>query len=56
MFPPCPLSWWLPSFFDLLFTTVSRTLLTLGEDEKRLGGTLGVTAVLHTWTRELKST
>ena len=41
-------------FFDLLFATVARTLLTLGEDEKRLGGTLGVTAVLHTWTRELK--
>jgi len=41
-------------FFDLLFTTVAQTLLTLGADEKRLGGMLGVTAVLHTWTRELK--
>jgi hypothetical protein len=41
-------------FFDLLFTTVARTLLTLGEDEERLGATLGITAVLHTWTRDLK--
>jgi hypothetical protein len=39
--------------FDLLFTTASRTLLDLGHDEKRLGATLGLTAVLHTWTREL---
>lgn len=41
-------------FFDMLFATVGRTLLTLGEDPKRLGATLGVTAVLHTWTRDLK--
>ena len=31
----------------------SGTLLELGRDEQHLGGLLGVTAVLHTWTREL---
>ena len=40
--------------FDLLFETASRTLLMLGHDEERLGGLLGVTAVLHTWTRDLR--
>jgi len=39
--------------FDLLFASASRTLLDLGDDPQRLGGRLGVTAVLHTWTREL---
>jgi hypothetical protein len=39
--------------FDLLFATSARTLLDLGEDPKRLGGQLGITSVLHTWTREL---
>jgi hypothetical protein len=37
--------------YDVLFAAASETLLTLGRD--RLGGTLGVTMVLHTWTREL---
>jgi len=40
-------------FFDLLFEAASRTLLELGRDRKRLGALLGVTAVLHTWTRAL---
>jgi hypothetical protein len=39
--------------FDLLFETVSQTLLTLGADEKHLGATIGITTVLHTWTRDL---
>jgi hypothetical protein len=39
--------------FDLLFASASRTLLDLGDDPKRLGARLGITAVLHTWTREL---
>jgi hypothetical protein len=39
--------------FDLLFQAASATLLELGRDEDRLGATLGITAVLHTWTREL---
>jgi putative transposase/transposase-like zinc-binding protein len=37
--------------FELLFETASQTLLTLAQD--RLGATLGLTAVLHTWTRDL---
>jgi hypothetical protein len=40
--------------FDLLFSAASRTLLELGRDEQRLGAQLGVTAVLHTWTRDLR--
>ena len=39
--------------FDLLFQTASRTLLDLGRDTNRLGALLGITAVLHTWTRSL---
>jgi predicted RNA-binding Zn-ribbon protein involved in translation (DUF1610 family) len=39
--------------YDLLFATASETLLDLGRDEKWLGAELGITAVLHTWTREL---
>jgi hypothetical protein len=37
----------------MLFASASQTLLTLARDPKRLGGELGVTMVLHTWTREL---
>lgn len=39
--------------YDLLFASTSRTLLELGRDEKWLGGDIGLTAVLHTWTRTL---
>lgn len=39
--------------FNLLFEAASRTLLELGDDPRRLGGRLGLTAVLHTWTRKL---
>lgn len=38
--------------YDLLFETASATLLDVGRGDK-LGGLLGITAVLHTWTREL---
>lgn len=38
--------------YDLLFRAVSQTLLTLGKD--RLGALLGITAVLHTWTRDMQ--
>ena len=38
--------------FDI-FASASQTLLALGRDPKRLGGELGITMVLHTWTREL---
>jgi Putative transposase/Transposase zinc-binding domain len=40
--------------FDILFAAGSQTLLALGRDEKRLGALLGLTAVLHTWTRDLR--
>jgi hypothetical protein len=39
--------------FDLLFAAASRTLLELGASAKHLGAQLGITAVLHTWNREL---
>jgi hypothetical protein len=38
--------------YDLLFKSASATLLEVGRGPK-LGGLLGITAVLHTWTREL---
>lgn len=41
-------------FYALLFAAASETLLELGRDEKRLGGQIGVTAVLHTWKRDLR--
>lgn len=37
--------------FRLLFQAAPAALLELGQD--RLGATLGITAVLHTWTRDL---
>jgi hypothetical protein len=40
--------------YDLLFRAASATLLQLGQDPKRLGALLGITAVLHTWTRDLR--
>jgi hypothetical protein len=40
--------------FDLLFEAAAQTLLALGRDPERLGATLGFTAVLHTWTRDLR--
>jgi hypothetical protein len=39
--------------YKLLFDAATTTLLALGDDPKRLGGQLGLTAILHTWTREL---
>lgn len=39
--------------FAILVRSAGRTLTTLGRDKKRLGVDLGVTTVLHTWTREL---
>jgi hypothetical protein len=39
--------------FALLFESASQALLQLGGDPRRLGAQLGVTAVLHTWTRDL---
>ncbi|MEK6592543.1 MAG: IS91 family transposase [Pseudomonadota bacterium] len=39
--------------YNLLFAAASDTLLTFARDPKHLGGTPGVTAVLHTWGRNL---
>lgn len=39
--------------FDLLFAASAATLQELARDERHLGAELGLTAVLHTWTREL---
>jgi hypothetical protein len=41
--------------FALLFRSTADTLLTLAADPKWLGqdAQLGITAVLHTWTRDL---
>lgn len=39
--------------YGLLFTSAAKTLLHLGHDPERLDAHPGVTAVLHTWTREL---
>jgi len=36
-----------------LLRAAAGTLLTLGRDEQWLGGQLGITAVLHTWSRDL---
>jgi len=38
--------------FNALFAAASRTLQQLGRS--RFGATLGITAVLHTWTRDLR--
>ncbi len=41
------------SSMRLLFETVWATLSAFGADPKRLAGTLGMTAVLHTWGQTL---
>ena len=41
------------ALFNMLFSATAETLLELGRDPKHLGATLGITAVLHTWTRTL---
>jgi hypothetical protein len=38
---------------DLLFAAASDTILQLGNDPKRLGALVGITAVVHTWGRNL---
>ena len=40
--------------FDTLFASAAEALLELGRDERWLGAQLGVTSVLHTWTRDLR--
>jgi Putative transposase/Transposase zinc-binding domain len=40
--------------FAVRMRAATHTLLALGRDPKRLGAELGITAVLHPWTRELE--
>lgn len=40
--------------FDLLFASAAEALLELGRNPRWLGATLGITSVLHTWTRDLQ--
>lgn len=40
--------------YGIFLRAACATLLELGHDPKRLGAELGVTAVLHTWTRDLR--
>jgi hypothetical protein len=37
----------------LLLRAAAETLLTFGRDPRHLGGTIGVTAILHTWSQTL---
>jgi len=47
-----PLAWRYPeAIYDAMFRSVAATLLEIGAS--RLGATLGLTLVLHTWTRKL---
>jgi Putative transposase/Transposase zinc-binding domain len=39
--------------YRLLFKAVWSTLKSFGDDEKRLDGQLGMTAVLHTWSQNM---
>lgn len=40
-------------FYDAMFKAAAQTLEDFSMDEKRLGGTPGFSAVLHTWTRQM---
>lgn len=42
------------TLFDLLFAAAAEALLELGRDPRWLGAQLGITSVLHTWTRDLR--
>jgi hypothetical protein len=42
------------TLFDLLFASAAQALLELGRDPRWLGAELGITSVLHTWTRDLR--
>jgi len=40
--------------FNLLFASAAQALLQLGRDPKWLGADVGISSVLHTWTRDLR--
>jgi hypothetical protein len=42
------------ALFDVLFASAAEALLELGRDPRWLGAELGITSVLHTWTRDLR--
>ena len=49
-----PLFLWRPRImYDILFMSVSQTLMSLSEDKKYLGAKIGFTSVLHTWGQNL---
>jgi len=39
--------------YTLLFRAAADTLLAFGRDPRHLGGTIGITAILHTWGQNL---
>jgi hypothetical protein len=39
--------------YALLFRAAAETLLAFGRDPRHLGGTIGITAILHTWGQTL---
>jgi hypothetical protein len=41
------------AIYTLLFRAAADTLLTFGRDPRHLGGTVGITAILHTWGQAL---
>ena len=41
------------AMFKLLMDASAQTLLILGKDEKWIGGTIGITSILHTWGQTL---
>lgn len=40
--------------FNILFQTAASTLLAFGQNPRHLGAQVGLTAVLHTWSRKLQ--
>ena len=41
-------------FYDLLFRAASETLLEIAADPRHLGARIGILAVLHTWSQNLR--
>ena len=41
-------------FYNLLFRAASETLLKIAADPRHLGARIGVLAVLHTWSQNLR--
>lgn len=40
--------------YNILFKATSESILTLANDEKWLGATVGITSILHTWGQQLE--